>query len=968
MKSTPYHAKYYAHCLTLKHPSDSVQKFTAALWDARVDLNPHQVEAALFAFQSPLKKGAILADEVGLGKTIEAGLIIAQKWAEKSRRILIICPANLRKQWAMEMQDKFFLPSIIVENDLFKGKSKLSNPFQLQDTIIICSFQFARAKESLLAQAGWDLAVIDEAHRLRNVYRPDNKIGNSIKRSLKDVRKILLTATPLQNSLSELYGLVSLIDDYAFGDYASYKAQYSRLDTESAFSSLKARLAPICKRTLRRQVQEYINYTKRVAIVEEFIPHDAETELYELVSNYLRRDKLYALPNSQRHLMTLILRKLLASSSFAIQGTFEKLADKLEAALKNIPGEDNPIDDFETFNELSEQWETEESIYDTSDIEAIRDEIAELRKYTRLALSIKSNSKGEKLVTALEKGFDKLRELGAPQKAIIFTESRRTQNYIKQILDQAGYEGKVVLFNGTNNDHDSRMIYEHWQAVNKNSDRVSGSKSADMRQALTDYFREEAQIMIATEAAAEGINLQFCSLVVNYDLPWNPQRIEQRIGRCHRYGQKFDVVVLNFLNKTNAADQRVYRLLDEKFQLFNGVFGASDEILGKIEEGVDFEKRIGEIFQRCRSTEEINAAFDELQAEYEEQIDKTFKITRKKLLENFDAEVHEKLRVSLDKTNEYITKQERWLWKMTKQYVGLDGYFHDADLSFRVKNNIYGLPKGNYRLLRHCESKPTPTHEAIRMGELNPAWQPNEHFDGFYHIYRLGHPLAQKIINHYMGEIPETREVVFDQKSDKLKRTALKPYVDKTGYLQLSKLTIQSFETEEYLILSGITQDGIPLEHETCHRLFDLPATVGDKAFIIPETMVDLSLATKVFRQQIVNRNTERNSLFFSEEMDKLQEWAEDMCAGLEREIKDIDAEVRLRKVEAKKMTILEAKIEAQRDIKELEAKRNKKRRNLFDAQDEIEQKKDILLAEIENRLKQSISEEVLFTIKWKLI
>ena len=137
-----------------------------------------------------------------------------------------------------------------------------------------------------------------------------------------------------------------------------------------------------------------------------------------------------------------------------------------------------------------------------------------------------------------------------------------------------------------------RTIYADLAERHAGTDRVTGSRTADMRSALVDYFREQGQIMIATEAGAEGINLQFCSLVVNYDLPWNPQRIEQRIGRCHRYGQKHDVVVVNFLNRKNAADQRVFQLLAEKFQLFEGVFGASDEVLGAIESGVDFERRI----------------------------------------------------------------------------------------------------------------------------------------------------------------------------------------------------------------------------------------------------------------------------------------------------------------------------------------------------------------------------------------
>src|SRR5206468_9785394 len=149
------------------------------------------------------------------------------------------------------------------------------------------------------------------------------------------------------------------------------------------------------------------------------------------------------------------------------------------------------------------------------------------------------------------------------------------------------------------------------------------SPTADMRAALVDRFRSTAKIMIATEAAAEGINLQFCSMVVNYDLPWNPQRIEQRIGRCHRYGQQHDVVVINFLNQANAADQRVFQLLSEKFKLFEGVFGASDEVLGAIESGVDFEKRIAGIYQRCRKPDEIQTAFDQLQLDLGLQINES---------------------------------------------------------------------------------------------------------------------------------------------------------------------------------------------------------------------------------------------------------------------------------------------------------------------------------------------------------
>ena len=253
------------------------------------------------------------------------------------------------------------------------------------------------------------------------------------------------------------------------------------------------------------------------------------------------------------------------------------------------------------------------------------------------------------MLTALRRGFaaaakaqGKDGNVTLQQKAVIFTESRRTQDYLFQVLEQTEFKGKVMIFNGVNNDPDSKAIYQKWLAKHAGTDRITGSPTADLRAALVDYFRDEASILIATEAAAEGINLQFCNLVVNYDLPWNPQRIEQRIGRCHRYGQKFDVVVVNFLNKTNAADQRVYQLLDEKFRLFNGVFGASDEVLGAVESGVDFEKRIAAIYQKCRSPEQIQFEFDQLQKELETDIAEGQQDAREKLLDNFDQEVVEK--------------------------------------------------------------------------------------------------------------------------------------------------------------------------------------------------------------------------------------------------------------------------------------------------------------------------------------
>jgi SNF2 family DNA or RNA helicase len=310
MDITAFHAKYFAHELTRRCASDSIEKLALVLSDAQVDLNPHQIEAALFAFCNPFSRGAILADEVGLGKTIEAGLLLAQKWAERKRRLLVIVPENLRKQWSQELADKFHLPSVILENRSLNDAIRAGNlnPFQ-QNAVVPCSYQFARKKEPYLQQTPWDLVVIDEAHRLRNVYKSSSKIANAIKQAVAPFPKLLLTATPLQNSLLELYGLVSIIDDYAFGDVKAYRSRSTRLGNDADFNELKERLKPLCKRTLRRQVLEYVKYTNRHALVQEFVPTPEEQRLYDLVSAYLQQPTLYALPASQRQLMTLILRK-----------------------------------------------------------------------------------------------------------------------------------------------------------------------------------------------------------------------------------------------------------------------------------------------------------------------------------------------------------------------------------------------------------------------------------------------------------------------------------------------------------------------------------------------------------------------------------------------------------------------------------------------------------------------------------
>lgn len=975
---------YFAHQLTRRAAADSMDRMAGALLDAQVDLNPHQVDAALFATSNPLSKGSILADEVGLGKTIEAGLLIAQRWAERKRRILVIAPANLRKQWHQELADKFGISAAVLEAKSYKQaiKDGASNPFDAP-CVLITSYQFASGKAKEVQAVPWDLVVIDEAHRLRNVYKPDNKTARTLKDALISAPKVLLTATPLQNSLLELYGLVSFVDEKVFGDLDSFRSQFGTVKDAASFDALKRRIEPVCKRTLRRQVEAYVKYTKRIPLLQEFVPGVDETDLYNLVSAYLQRDSLFALPNSQRQLITLVLRKLLASSTFAIAGALDSLAKRLRQTLDeksaSLDLTDELDQDFEGLDELTEEIDRIEEqdaqggnrAKTEQEILAIKAEIIELESFHDLAVSITENAKGLALLQALKVAFEKLQELGAAQKAIIFTESRRTQDYLLSLLAKTPYAADVVLFNGTNNDARSKAVYSDWIRKHEGTDRISGSRSADTRAALVEYFKEQGSIMIATEAGAEGINLQFCSMVINYDLPWNPQRVEQRIGRCHRYGQKHDVVVVNFLNKENEADRRVYELLALKFKLFDGVFGASDEVLGAVESGVDFERRIAEIYQTCRHPEQIQSAFQQLQDDLAGEISDAMLSARKALLENFDIDVQERLRLRDQDARASLGKLERMLMRFTQAALGGSARFDEDGTGFQLNSMptfIGGaasqeIPLGRYEL-------PRRTEEA--------------------HIYRLQHPLAQSLIDYAKGQPLAPAKLCMQYNNYGAHVAVVKQLVGRSGTVAVSLLTVESLGTkEDHLLLAAQDDMGAVHDAETVEKLLSIPAVssalppaesqpnadaaanADQPSLQFNAAYVPLSpaLEQEINRQKtiVLSRLEMRNLAAFTQETDKLDTWADDLKVSLEREIKELDRRIKETRTMSKGAATLAEKLTAQKDQRDLEALRDRKRRELFDRQDEIQAKRDGLIDELEEQLKQHVTATRLFAAEWEV-
>ena len=930
----------------------NLDRISQSLFDACVDLQPHQIEAGLFALKSPLSKGVILADEVGLGKTIEAGLILCQFWAERKRKLLVVAPASIRKQWQLELTQKFNLPSIVLDSREYEllRKQGYANPFA-QERIIVISYQYASRNKDIIGAIPWDLVVLDEAHRLRNA---NTQVSQNLRASLGSLRKLMLTATPLQNTITELFTLTSFIDDHTFGDKESFRTQYST--NEDNFADLRHRLKPVVKRTLRKDVLEYIRFTKRHPITVTFDPEAPENQLYENVSAFLQREGTYALPALQRHLMVLVLRKILASSSTALAATLQKIQYRLKRMLdgqkKELEGIEELLDD-EIIDE-DEAEEIEEDIDAGSeeglDLEKLRTEITELEEYIKLARSIKVDTKSKALLKGLTEGFNKMKEIDGPRKALVFTESRRTQEYLRIYLEANGYKDQIVLFNGTNSEPESKAIYDEWRRINEPLGRATGNRNIDQRTALIEYFRDHATIMLATEAAGEGVNLQFCSLVINYDLPWNPQRIEQRIGRCHRYGQKHDVVVVNFLNSKNEADKRVLELLSEKFHLFKGVFGSSDEVLGALESGVDFERKVLCIYQKCRTPHEIDSAFTQLQKEMEQEIKSRMEKVRQALLEHFDEEVHSRFRNFMTDTQNHLGRIEDMFWRTTKQVLGGNAKFMDKKREFQLLNPpSKGISTGTYRLISRSAS-----------GHLQEESDNNI-------LYRISHPLGEYVLEQAKSGNTPVASLVFQITGHTARIMVLEDLKDQSGWLTLTKLWIKSFGEEEHHIFTTFTDGGQPIHSETTEKMFQLAGTVQPINAIPPEIQTRLSSDTDIAVQAQLDKTLRINEEQFKEEEERLERWADDRTISSENLVKELDLQIKNARRQARQATTLNDRLKYKEEEKQLMLRRKRAREDVFNAADEIHNQMESFIDDLQKQLQQATKVETLFTIRWSV-
>ncbi|MEW5814658.1 MAG: SNF2-related protein [Spirochaetota bacterium] len=843
------HSRILLEKLTLKRNPTDYRAYIETFRETMIDANPHQIEVVVYALEKLEDGGCILADEVGLGKTIEAGLVIAQYRAQRRWNVLILVPTDLAGQWQNQLNDLFQLSPRIITSKLvadYRRQTKKNSANNLTaklfplDGIYIIGRELASGLEceKLLSKKDWDLIIVDEAHEIfANIYRRFNTLDGRYNPGSSESKRagnlyylllknpvLLLTATPLQNNILELWGLASYLSKKNYlGELHHFKSLFLERGEValSKVDDLRYRMSNFLIRNLRKDAQIFMQYTftNRICETLNFNMTDYEKNLYNDISNYFERDDSFAynLPGgmtlkderyaSVRNLLKLHYRRLLGSSFAALKSGLETIAKRLE----NLAREGRPVplleeasyeDDFDdpATESIKETADTEESETRSPLIEeelrGIEKELNEIQDYIERAGKIETTSKDILLLDFLKKNVftDSERFYS---KAVIFTQSLASQRHLKDVFESNGFKDEVVLYSGSNRQADFEEALRLWEdeiGSSFNPQEKPTGKAAE-RQALIYLFRRKKKIFISTEAGAKGLNLQFANVVINYDLPWNPQRIEQRIGRCHRYGQEKDVLVINCINADNETEKRIYGILDEKLKLFKGMLDSSNDVLGSLSKAINFEVRINNLLNQVKTPDErllfLKKFEEEIDEETKRLIDEKMVKTRD-LINQLDPHVQTRLKKILEELPEYFSQYDKDLFTLLKHYgkIGsitiLEEEKRDGNICFTLEN------QGEKRL--------------CYIGKINDAITGAEHLN-------LKTPVVQDIM-HTIYDSTEsiTGSIVFNYSMAEKKSGILQPFIGNSGVWYLYKVNFSGLEEEDKMYqLLVLLNNGAPV-------------------------------------------------------------------------------------------------------------------------------------------------------------
>ncbi|HEY2290846.1 MAG TPA: SNF2-related protein [Thermoanaerobaculia bacterium] len=881
----------------VRRPDDR-ERYAASQRQARIDPNPHQIDAVIFALRRLQEGGCILADEVGLGKTIEAGLVIAQRRAEGAQRILLIVPKSLIGQWQNELLD------------LFGIQTREDPAGFLGPGVYLVGREFAgseRGSAPLAAAPPFDLVVIDEAHEIfaglhkrfdrDGTYEEDSdeaRMAHRVRGFLRSAPVLLLTATPIQNSLAELWGLVQYVEPTGtlLGDISTFRRVFCDEDDRTLVPGqeheLQRRLSRVLQRTLRRQAQEFLDrpFTQRRCRLYEYAMSPAERALYDDVTEYLLEPSLFAFSGRQRRLLLIGFHRRMASSIPALAASLENVAARLRRLAR---GQDSNHDAATMLGDLEDEEElpapAEDEPAPSVDRGGVLAELARVEGLLTRARLLPSDAKARSFLEAIRLVLDRGRDGHGSGKAVVFTESITTQEYLRDLLLKEGLrDEEITLFRGVNDHERASQALAHWQKEEgaRLAPGTKPSREVAVRLALVHEFRHRSKVLICTEAGAKGLNLQFCETVINYDLPWNPQRIEQRIGRCHRYSQQRDVTVVNFINRDNEGQQLTFEILSRKLDLFGKVLDASDTVLHEPRTdapeiavsalAVELQNDLQSIYSRSRTIEEVTREIAALRDKIEgrrEAYEREYRRTSQIIESRFDEEVRGVFRNLRHELPAALAQFDRDVADLVEGYLAASGIaYRRTGEGHRAVFEILseeGLPAGlgDGRKLAAGDAR-----------DLNDAEALN-----------LIHPLVRAAIAD--ARAWKGGPVVLRLPADAPPELAA--LAGKTGVLGVGLVDYGGFEPVQRRVAAALV-GGDPIDPALAARLCRLPAADGPP-FEAPADGLDDALAEAVFLdQQEIEKGEQEH---FEQALGQLERYVEDKILLCRRELAGVIGKLR---------------------------------------------------------------------------
>ena len=791
MVSTPFHAYYTARILDSLQDDD---KFMPAFASSDIKVYPYQVGAALFATRSPYSKGVVLMDESGLGKSTEAMLVVTQKWYEGKTRILIVVPnADLLVQWQKQIETKYSIPYITILNaEQFQSAG---NTFD-QDAVILTTFDFAAQNSEEVGKIIWDLTVFEEASLLASVHKEDNKQARILKKIAEGSFKVLLTGTPIEKNILDLYGLMYFIDETILPSEQEYMSRYFRKPEN--YPELAQLVSKYCFRTLRSQAKQYAKIPERIVITCEFEQSQEEQALYALIQKYIDKPEKIAFPEMSPYDLALMLFNLQGSSTPAIVKAIEGIIKRLEK------------------------------------INGAEDEINEFKEMLLAAGNIKIDTKLKLFMASLEGVFKLLKKAGANRKAVIFTESRETQNYLEENLKDLY---KISIYNGSK---DYRAI---------------------------DNFKSDCELIISTDQGARGFNFEKSSLVINYDLLYNTLKMEQRIDRCHRLNQQNDVIVLNFLNKSNMADVRKLELVNKRMLVADGVFGMSDAILGGFTD--DLKKTIKEL--QIRTQAQIQAEHEETLKFFEEENRRDVESAEQVLFTTFTKELAKKVKITPKYADEKSEKINNDLWSLIKYYFDRYNEAND-DCCFIVNDEDRTVKATDYSEL--------PFLFYYWSGGQNKRYKALKEFKKI----TLLTPLAKGIVHNI--ECTDEGKLTVDAEIEPCK----------IALYTVDILAGRQHTGKVFNLLCGVTDSGQYLTNDECHKILEYPVVdfeeIGRSHAAWLKTPKASIMDRMIPLDELIQKSVEDNSSAQAEEIERIKQRASVNKNALEHTLGDLKSAV----------------------------------------------------------------------------